>query len=59
MTRKKGGQPDMELTKLSDPVQAALQKAAARKMRCAKPDPPEETPGPSSVSYGLGQVKGT
>ena len=30
-----------DLKALSDPVQAALLKAAQRKMRCSKPDRPE------------------
>ena len=48
MVKKNGGQP--EVAALADPVQAALLKAAQRKMRCAKPAAPEETPGPGPSS---------
>lgn len=37
--------PHPEMTALSDPVQAALLKAAARKMRCLKEDKPGEKAG--------------
>lgn len=34
-----------EVKAMSDPVQAALLKAAQRKMRCGKPEPPESAEG--------------
>ena len=53
------GKKNLELdTGLSDPVQAALLKAAARQMRCSKEKPEEKAEGLHSIfTPGLGKVQ--